>query len=163
MAGPALVYLACNWNDTEALRGWAIPTATDICLRARHIGTAGSAGTAFVEDISAGPGDHRLLRRNRHYCGVLHRGTVANRTDLGRRRCGCPRGAQFVWHVPSSNYMLVGMSIWVCVLKSGTPPSQVSSICGYLVLRGASSRRSTIIAHSRAPQRKAAGSSGRPI
>jgi len=62
-----------------------------------------------------------------------------------------------------ATYMLVGMSIWVCVLKSGTPPSQVSSICGYLVLRGASSRRSTIIAHSRAPQRKAAGSSGRPI
>jgi Na+:H+ antiporter, NhaA family len=26
MTGPALVYLACNWGDAEALRGWAIPT-----------------------------------------------------------------------------------------------------------------------------------------
>jgi NhaA family Na+:H+ antiporter len=32
MAGPALVYLACNWGDDEALRGWAIPTATDIAF-----------------------------------------------------------------------------------------------------------------------------------
>ena len=32
MAGPALVYLACNWGDAEALRGCAIPTATDIAV-----------------------------------------------------------------------------------------------------------------------------------
>jgi Na+:H+ antiporter, NhaA family len=32
MAGPALVYLACNWGDAEALRGWVIPTATDIAF-----------------------------------------------------------------------------------------------------------------------------------
>ena len=32
MAGPALVYLACTWGDAAALRGWAIPTATDIAF-----------------------------------------------------------------------------------------------------------------------------------
>jgi Na+/H+ antiporter NhaA len=32
MAGPALVYLACNWDDEEALRGWAFPIATDIAF-----------------------------------------------------------------------------------------------------------------------------------
>ena len=29
MAGPALVYLACNWGDEEALRGWGSLSASN--------------------------------------------------------------------------------------------------------------------------------------
>ena len=32
MAAPALIYTAANWGDGVALRGWAIPTATDIAF-----------------------------------------------------------------------------------------------------------------------------------
>lgn len=32
MAAPALIYVLCNWGDAQALRGWAIPTATDIAF-----------------------------------------------------------------------------------------------------------------------------------
>lgn len=32
MVVPALIYTAINWGDTTALRGWAIPTATDIAF-----------------------------------------------------------------------------------------------------------------------------------
>jgi len=32
MVGAAVVYLACNWGDADALRGWAIPMATDIAF-----------------------------------------------------------------------------------------------------------------------------------
>ena len=32
MAAPALIYTACNWGDAAALRGWAIPAATDIAF-----------------------------------------------------------------------------------------------------------------------------------
>jgi NhaA family Na+:H+ antiporter len=32
MAVPALIYVAINWSDELALRGWAIPTATDIAF-----------------------------------------------------------------------------------------------------------------------------------
>src|SRR3712207_1434818 len=32
MAVPALIYSYFNWNDPETLRGWAIPSATDIAF-----------------------------------------------------------------------------------------------------------------------------------
>ena len=32
MAGPALIYVFFNWGDEVAMRGWAIPTATDIAF-----------------------------------------------------------------------------------------------------------------------------------
>ena len=32
MAAPAVIYAALNWGDPEALRGWAIPAATDIAF-----------------------------------------------------------------------------------------------------------------------------------
>ncbi len=32
MAVPALIYAAFNWSSTETLRGWAIPSATDIAF-----------------------------------------------------------------------------------------------------------------------------------
>ena len=32
MAVPALIYVAFNWNDPATLRGWAIPSATDIAF-----------------------------------------------------------------------------------------------------------------------------------
>lgn len=32
MAAPALIYVAFTWADPASVRGWAIPTATDIVL-----------------------------------------------------------------------------------------------------------------------------------
>lgn len=32
MIVPAIIYLFINWNNSEAIRGWAIPTATDIAF-----------------------------------------------------------------------------------------------------------------------------------
>jgi hypothetical protein len=32
MAVPALIYAAFNWDDPATLRGWAIPSATDIAF-----------------------------------------------------------------------------------------------------------------------------------
>lgn len=39
---PALVYAAINWGDSEALRGWAIPTATDIAFAVAVLAIIGS-------------------------------------------------------------------------------------------------------------------------
>src|SRR5262249_16653140 len=117
--GPALIYVACNWGDAYALRGWAIPTATDIAFSVGVLALLGSRAPAslkifllalaIIDDLGAiiliavfytvdlsfgalilaGLGVAVLVALN--LSGVAHRAT----------------------------FMLVGLSIWVCVLESG--------------------------------------------
>ena len=42
VAVPAIIYAAVNWSNAEALRGWAIPTATDIAFAVAVLAVIGS-------------------------------------------------------------------------------------------------------------------------
>jgi len=119
IAGPALIYAAMNAHDPVALRGWAIPSATDIAFALGVLALLGDRvprglkifllTVAIVDDIgailiialfySAAPAPITLAIAAAAF-GLL---IVFNRTGVRRL----------------SAYLLVGLVLWVAVLKSG--------------------------------------------
>jgi NhaA family Na+:H+ antiporter len=119
MVAPALIYSLCNAGDAQALRGWAIPAATDIAFAIGIVTLLGRrvpvslkvflTAVAIIDDLGAiviialfftaklslpmllgaGLGVAMLLLLNR--AGVM-------RVDV---------------------YLAIGALVWLCVLKSG--------------------------------------------
>jgi NhaA family Na+:H+ antiporter len=119
MAMPALVYMVLNHDDARAMYGWAIPMATDIAFALGVMSLLGSRvptgakiflmTLAILDDLGAIIVIALFYTANLSvvslsaaalFIGVL---VVLN-------RCGVRRLAP---------YILVGICLWVCVLKSG--------------------------------------------
>lgn len=119
MLVPGLIYAALNLHNPANLHGWAIPTATDIAFALGILSLLGSrvpvslkiflTALAILDDLGAIIIIAIFYTHNMSYISLAFAGVcmiillVLNL--MGVRRMGI--------------YILVGVIMWVCVLKSG--------------------------------------------
>ncbi|HTS91941.1 MAG TPA: Na+/H+ antiporter NhaA [Stellaceae bacterium] len=119
MVAPALIYVAFVAGDSASLRGWAIPCATDIAFALGLLALAGPRispalrvfllALAIIDDLGAIAIIGLIYTEDLSYSALELAGVFAAAllvfNLVGVRRL-----------VP---YLLVGLFLWVCVLKSG--------------------------------------------
>ncbi|MEE4817558.1 Na+/H+ antiporter NhaA [Pseudomonas alliivorans] len=119
MVVPALIYVALNTGNAEALNGWAIPMATDIAFALGVLALLGKRvpvslklflmTLAIIDDLGA------IIVIALVYSGELSQVSlilagVSIIALIAMNRSGVSRLAP---------YLLIGLVLWVCVLKSG--------------------------------------------
>ncbi len=119
MVAPALIYLVIARSDPEAIRGWAIPAATDIAFALGVLAILGSrvpvslkiflTALAILDDLGA------ILIIALFYAGNLSLPMLA-----GAALCLAFLTALNLRNVRSlTPYLLIGAALWFFVLKSG--------------------------------------------
>ena len=119
MVVPALIYVALNHADPIALRGWAIPTATDIAFALGILMLLGSrvpaslkvflTAVAIIDDLGA------IIVIGVFYTAQLSVSMLAV-AAVGIVLLALLNRARVTNVGP---YVVIGLLIWVCVLKSG--------------------------------------------
>ena len=119
MVIPALIYIWFNWADPTSLKGWAIPAATDIAFALGVMALLGNRvpnalklfllTLAILDDLGAIV-IIALFYTNQLSITSLILAAIAIVALVLMNRFGVTRIAA---------YMVVGVFLWVCVLKSG--------------------------------------------
>lgn len=119
MAGPAIIYSYMNWGDGVAMRGWAIPSATDIAFALGVLSLLGNRvplalkifllALAIIDDIGA------IVIIAIFYTADLSPQALAL-AAVGFIALVALNRAGVKAITP---YALIGVIVWVCVLKSG--------------------------------------------
>ena len=137
VALPALLYWGVNSGDATAMRGWAIPTATDIAFALGILALLGSrvplgmklllSTIAVVDDLVA------ILIIAIFYTHELDAGMLAwAGAGLGLMLLLNWRGVTRLWP-----YLVLGAVVWYFVLKSGVHATLAGVATGLLIpLRG---------------------------
>jgi NhaA family Na+:H+ antiporter len=119
MLVPALIYVAFNHDDARTLRGWAIPTATDIAFALGVISLLGKrvplslkvflAALAIIDDLGA------VIIIALFYSSDLLFGYLAGAAAVLAALFLLARlGVRLLWP-----YLLLGSLLWFLVLNSG--------------------------------------------
>ncbi len=119
MVVPAGIYAFLNWNDAVAMDGWAIPVATDIAFALALLTAFGSRVpttlkifllTLAIFDDLAAIVIIALFYSEDLSSTALIIGAIALTIAVVMNRAGVTR---------TSSYVLLGIVLWVAVLKSG--------------------------------------------
>ena len=133
VAVPALIFTALNHDDASAMRGWAVPTATDIAFALGVLALLGSrvpvgmklllSTIAVVDDLIA---IVIIAVFYSHGLSVfaLSLAVVAIVAMFAMNRLGVKS------LLP---YLLIGAVLWVCVLKSGVHATLAGVATGLLI------------------------------
>lgn len=123
MVVPALIYAAINWGDPVALRGWGIPMATDIAFALGILALIGSrvpaslklflTAVAIIDDLGA------IVVIALFYTADLSPLMLLGAAAGGVLLLGLNR----LRVMAVGPYVVVGLVIWVFVLKSGIHPT----------------------------------------
>ncbi len=119
MIVPGLIYVSLNWEATETLRGWAIPTATDIAFALGVLALLGPrvpislkiflTALAILDDLGA------VVIIAVFYTTDLN--GVALMGALGIIMVLCTLNA--LGFRKLTPYLVLGLALWAFVLKSG--------------------------------------------
>ena len=119
MVFPALFYIYFNWNDPAAIRGWAIPTATDIAFALGVLSLFGKrvpaslkiflAALAIIDDLGAVIVIALFYTADLNLLALSGAAIVIGNLIIFNRM-----GVKALWP-----YLVLGAVLWVLVFSSG--------------------------------------------
>ena len=148
---PAAIFWGLNRGDADAMRGWAVPTATDIAFALGILALLGPrvplgmklllSTIAVVDDLIAIAiialfYSHGLSTAALAFAGAA----IALMLLLNRRGV-----------TALTPYLLLGVVLWVCVLKSGVHATLAGVATGLMIPHGGRGNDATDAAHSHSP------------
>jgi NhaA family Na+:H+ antiporter len=133
MIMPALIYLAINDENAVAWRGWAIPTATDIAFAVGVMAVLGKRippalkifllALAIIDDLGA------ILIIAIFYTSKLSLASLA----LAAAGIVLLAALNLTGVKRLAPYVLVGILVWLCVLKSGVHATLAGVVAAFAV------------------------------
>jgi NhaA family Na+:H+ antiporter len=130
---PALIFYSLNHADAEAMRGWAVPTATDIAFALGVLALLGSrvpvgmklllSTIAVVDDLIAIVIIAVFYSHGMSVTALAWAGAALALMWLLNRR-----GVTAL-----TPYLLLGVFLWVCVLKSGVHATLAGVATGLMI------------------------------
>lgn len=133
MAVPALIYAAINWGDSVAMRGWAIPTATDIAFALGVLSLLGSripnslkvllTSLAIFDDLGA------IIIIAIFYTDSISMAALGfSAVCITLLFFMNRRGQEAI-----SPYIFVGIVMWISLLKSGVHATLAGVILAFFI------------------------------
>lgn len=129
VVAPVAIFVSFNWGDSDAMRGWAVPAATDIAFALGMLSLFGKslppqyriflAALAIIDDIIAICIIALFYTANiqpQYFVGIAFLSLIIY--FAGRKNALNP-----------VSYVFLGLFLWYCFLKSGVH----TSICGVVL------------------------------